>query len=399
MPIPISSDGDIVPLVTSPAGSDRHAPAAGCRARPCGTATSRSRHAAPRAGRAAQRRPGNPWRPGAQAQPSPASSAVRCSTGRCRTAGSTSPAAGCPGRPARRARRRRRAAPSHSSPASLGPRRSARRPARPCSRCGRPARARPAPRRSVNPNGPSCGSSTRSSAAGPCRASMASSVAAVVHDHRVRAVAAPASAVGIDAGRRSRPAAGGRRRTGRRSGRRSGTRARSSSSVYWAWPAPIRARSLDSIALRELERPRPAQLELAHVRHVEEPAAVRTARCSSITPSVRDRHLPAGEVHHPGSRRHVTVVERGSAKALRLHTGGAVYPLPMPASGYRISGRRRPPDPGSVGCPGVRENIRIWQRLPFTRAGRRAGRRSVCANRRQWPRSAWRPCPVRHWSG
>ena len=71
------------------------------------------------------------------------------------------------------------------------------------------------------------------------------------------------------------------------------------------------ATSLESRCCRKLGRLRPARLDLAHVRDVED---ARTRRAPpgarSLTALVLDRHLPAGEGHEPRAGRDVAVVQR-----------------------------------------------------------------------------------------
>ena len=69
--------------------------------------------------------------------------------------------------------------------------------------------------------------------------------------------------------------------------------------------------------LQELVRPRPLDLELSHVRHVEH-ACVGTHRPVLLDHArVLDGHLPSGERDHPRAEGDVTVVERRALKRLR----------------------------------------------------------------------------------
>ena len=92
------------------------------------------------------------------------------------------------------------------------------------------------------------------------------------------------------------------------------------SSVYCASPGSIRPRSFESSRLEQLARPRPLDLELAHVRDVERAGVL--AHCAVLRDHalVLDGHLPAGERHHARAERDVAVVQRRAAE--RLHRRG-----------------------------------------------------------------------------
>jgi len=71
--------------------------------------------------------------------------------------------------------------------------------------------------------------------------------------------------------------------------------------------------------LEQVARRRPLDLDLPHVRDVED-ARVRADHFVLLDHAlVLDRHLPARERDHPGAEDDVTVVERRAAK--RLHRG------------------------------------------------------------------------------
>ena len=78
--------------------------------------------------------------------------------------------------------------------------------------------------------------------------------------------------------------------------------------------------------LEELARLRPLDLELAHVRDVEDAAVLADGAVLGDDPLVLDRHLPAGERHHARAERDVALVERRSEQRLHarrmLMTGG-----------------------------------------------------------------------------
>ncbi len=75
--------------------------------------------------------------------------------------------------------------------------------------------------------------------------------------------------------------------------------------------------------LDERDRPGAADLELAHVRDVEDPGVPAHRAVLRDDPLVLHRHLPAGKGDHPCSRGHVAVVERRAAKGLgRVHPDG-----------------------------------------------------------------------------
>ena len=60
-------------------------------------------------------------------------------------------------------------------------------------------------------------------------------------------------------------------------------------------------------------------LELAHVRHVEDAAVGSHGAMLGYDAVVLHRHLPARERHHPRTRRHVALEERRALKRLRHH--------------------------------------------------------------------------------
>ena len=66
------------------------------------------------------------------------------------------------------------------------------------------------------------------------------------------------------------------------------------SSVYCASPSPIRSRSFESSDWSSSVRPRALDLELAHVRDVEDAAVVADREVLGDHALVLDGHVPAG---------------------------------------------------------------------------------------------------------
>ena len=67
--------------------------------------------------------------------------------------------------------------------------------------------------------------------------------------------------------------------------------------------------------LQQLERPGTRGFDLAHVRHVEDPARFAHRHVLLTDAYILDGHLPAGELHQLRARGDVIVVERGAAHA------------------------------------------------------------------------------------
>ena len=67
--------------------------------------------------------------------------------------------------------------------------------------------------------------------------------------------------------------------------------------------------------LQQLVRVRPLDLELAHVRDVEDAAVAAHRAVLRDHALVLDGHLPAGERHHPRAGGDVAVVQRRAAGA------------------------------------------------------------------------------------
>ena len=88
------------------------------------------------------------------------------------------------------------------------------------------------------------------------------------------------------------------------------------SSVYCASPGSIRSRSFESRRLEERVRLRPLDLDLAHVRDVEDAGVGAHGPVLLDDALVLDGHLPAGERHHPRPERDVAVVERRALERL-----------------------------------------------------------------------------------
>ena len=188
------------------------------------------------------------------------------------------------------------------------PSRASSSPARRCSRCARPCTRRRRSPLSAKVKASAGGSPSRSSARGPCTASSAySSETSRTRSRGSRARAATRSRCSrLDALTTSRNRVA---RAGRRSGRRGSRRARSSAAC--TAPRPRRCgRGRSRAAPGAARRARPLDLDLAHVRDVEDAGRVATARCSSIDARVLDRHLPAGEGDESRAGRDVALVER-----------------------------------------------------------------------------------------
>ena len=81
------------------------------------------------------------------------------------------------------------------------------------------------------------------------------------------------------------------------------------SSVYWASPSARRARSFESRRLEQLGLPRALDVELTHVRDVEDATVAAHGEVLGDHAVVLHGHLPAGEGNHAGSERDVTVVQ------------------------------------------------------------------------------------------
>ena len=84
------------------------------------------------------------------------------------------------------------------------------------------------------------------------------------------------------------------------------------SAEYCAWPSVELGDVVARHALQEGERAGTLQLELAHVRDVEEPGRLPHREVLGDHAAVLDRHLPAGEGHHLRAQGAVSGMERGS---------------------------------------------------------------------------------------
>ena len=89
------------------------------------------------------------------------------------------------------------------------------------------------------------------------------------------------------------------------------------SSVYWASPSAEPVEVVREERLQELARRRPLDVELAHVRDVEDAAVLAHGAVLRDDALVLHGHLPAGEGHHARACREVALVERRPQK--RLH--------------------------------------------------------------------------------
>ena len=89
-----------------------------------------------------------------------------------------------------------------------------------------------------------------------------------------------------------------------------------------------------------LQRPLAAELDLPHVRDVEQTGGVPHRLVLGHHPGVLDRHVPAGEVDHPRPERAVSLVER-----CLLGHGGVGRTTPPHRGRSRLSkgGARTPP--------------------------------------------------------
>ena len=166
-----------------------------------------------------------------------------------------------------------------------------------------------------------------------------------------------------------------RKRSAREPDRRSGRRARrrrSSQSTEYCAVAVARAARRRSRSARwhSAAAPAPAQLDLAHVAHVEEAAALAHGAMLVERAAVRHRHVPAGELDDARAERAMALVERRCAAAItprapRRPLGGA---SPCWRAASRPSSARRRPAPGVI-CAGA------LARRPRTRRRRAACRR------------------------
>ena len=91
------------------------------------------------------------------------------------------------------------------------------------------------------------------------------------------------------------------------------------SSVYCASPGASLSMSFESVACSSVARRRPLDLDLAHVRDVEDAGVGAHGPVLRDHALVLDGHLPAGERHQSRAGRDVAVVERRPAE--RLHRG------------------------------------------------------------------------------
>ena len=116
------------------------------------------------------------------------------------------------------------------------------------------------------------------------------------------------------------------------------------SSVYCARPPRAATTSFESSALEELARLRPFDLDLAHVRDVEDAGIRPHGPVLGDHALVLDRHLPAGERNDPRARRDVPLVQRRPAEGLHA---AMLTRLEPPAVGW--PGTRRGPSDAPLG--------------------------------------------------
>ena len=72
-------------------------------------------------------------------------------------------------------------------------------------------------------------------------------------------------------------------------------------------------------ALQELELGRAFDVDLAHVRDVEDAAVAPDGEMLGDHALVLDGHVPACERHHPRAEGDVAIVQRGASKSLFAH--------------------------------------------------------------------------------
>ena len=97
------------------------------------------------------------------------------------------------------------------------------------------------------------------------------------------------------------------------------------SRVYWASPSEILSRSFESISWRKPVRRRPVDVDLSHVRDVERPAVGANGPVLLDHARILDRHLVAGEGHHPRAEREVARVERRALERRGLHGRDSIH--------------------------------------------------------------------------
>ena len=178
---------------------------------------------------------------------------------------------------------------------------------------------------SVNPNGSSSGSGTRPSASGPLQRQHRDLAGAVVEQHPVGDVRGQPVAVGVDAGRvHDQQDVVVAEPVGDQVVDRAAALVQEQRVLRPAGADPVDV--VREHALDERDRLGAADLELAHVRDVEDAGVIAHRQVLGDDALVLHRHLPSGEGNHPSSGGHVAVVERCAAEGLgRVHPERALY--------------------------------------------------------------------------
>ena len=116
------------------------------------------------------------------------------------------------------------------------------------------------------------------------------------------------------------------------------------SSVYCAAPSSTRSRSFERTPCRKSGVTRALDVQLPHVRDVEDAPVGRTARCSGMTPGVLNGHLPSRERHQARPEGDVPLEQRRPPERLDDVHGRRLYPSqglpspePRPRSGVRTT--------------------------------------------------------------
>ena len=97
--------------------------------------------------------------------------------------------------------------------------------------------------------------------------------------------------------------------------------------------------------LKQVKRLHSLDLELAHVRDVEDPAVGPDGAMLGNDAVVLNRHVPAGERHHPGAKGEMPLEERRSLKRLCHPSDGNEKPSPKARLAFREELEWGPPRP------------------------------------------------------